>query len=292
MKLISSFILMVLSTVMFSQNSIVLQPDAAAGKDARIFNMNSLANYGSDPDFIATQLDYSGEPGTERSVIEFNLPFLPKGATVTDARLSLFYNTESNTLGQLGDNAAVLRRLVDEWDENTVAWAQQPVYVTENEVLIPASAFPDQDYIDINVTELVKDMYEFPSTSHGFMFMLQNEQGVGKAMKFYSSDGPNPDERPRLVITYSTGVATTDIHSSPLSVTPNPFVNSIALEGLSGNYTVSISDINGKVVMNQDIESLNDILLVSDLHLLPGGMYVIRAESNEEVFVGKAIKSE
>ena len=283
---------MVLSTVMFSQTSIVLQPDAAAGKDARIFNMNALANYGSDPDFIATQLDYSGEPGTERSVIEFDLPFLPKEATITDARLSLWYNTESNTPGQLGDNAAVLRRLVVEWDESTVAWAQQPVYVTENEVLIPASAFPDQDYIDINVTELVKDMYEFPSTSHGFMFMLQNEQGVGKAMKFYSSDGPNPDERPRLVITYSTGVATSEIDFSPLVVSPNPFTNSLALEGFSGTYVVSLSDINGKVLLNQTMETVNDILLMDNLHSLSDGIYIIRAEGNEKVYIGKAVKSD
>ena len=283
---------MLISTAMMSQSSIVLQPDAAAGKDARIFNMNALANFGSDPDFIATQLDYSGEPGTERSIIEFDLPFLPKEAVVTDARLSLFYNTESSTPGQLGDNAAVIRRLVEPWDENTVAWAQQPQYTNENEVFIPASSTPDQDYIDIDVTELVRDMYEFPNNSHGFILMLQNEEGVGKAMKFYSSDGPNPDERPRLVITYSTGVATHDIRVSPLTVSPNPFTNSLVLEGFSGSYVVSISDINGKVLLNQNIESVGDILAMNNLHSLAEGVYLIRAEGNDKVDVGKAIKSE
>lgn len=292
MKTLASFFFFICSLPLFSQTAIDLQPGPAEGQDARIFNLDALANYGSDVDLIASQLDYSGEPGTTRSVIKFNLPFLPKEAHVVDARLSLYYNHESQTPGQLGDNAAYLRRLIVPWDESTVVWAQQPVYTNENEVLIPASSFPDQDYIDINVTELVKDMFEFPSTSHGFMFMLQNETGVGKAMKFYSSDATVAEKRPRLVIVYSTTSATNEDKAIPVVISPNPFQNSVALQGIEGKYELSLTDMNGQVMYNETGDNSQSLLEIQQLEKLAPGFYYITVINNDKVLTGKAIKAD
>src|SRR5687768_4901529 len=126
MKTVALLFLIASFTLAHSQTSLVLQPDAATGKDARIFNLDALANYGNDPDFIASQWNYLGEPGTMRSLIQFDLSQLPKGVNVVDARLSLYYNNESETPGQIGNNAAYIRRLIEPWEENTVAWNQQP----------------------------------------------------------------------------------------------------------------------------------------------------------------------
>ncbi|HUR30097.1 MAG TPA: DNRLRE domain-containing protein [Saprospiraceae bacterium] len=291
MKTLSSFFFVLCSVHLFSQTAIDLQPGPAEGNDAWIFNMDALANHGSDVDLLASQLDYSGEPGTIRSVFKFNLPTLPKEAHVVDARLSLYYNHESQTPGQLGDNAAVLRRLIVPWEESTVVWAQQPAYTTENEVLIPASSFPDQDYLDINVTELVKDMFEFPSTSHGFILMLQDETGVGKAMKFYSSDAAIADKRPRLVIVYSTMSATNDVRAIPVAVSPNPFQQSFSVEGIEGNYTLTITDINGQVMHHEKGDNTDSFLEIDQLDKLTPGFYYITVINNEKVLTGKAIKT-
>jgi hypothetical protein len=58
-----------------------------------------------------------------------------------------------------------------------------------------------QDYIDIDVTELVKDIYENPEESHGFMLRLKYEYDY-RRMFFATSDVGDPQKRPKLDIFY------------------------------------------------------------------------------------------
>lgn len=289
MKNLTFLLSLFCSITLFGQGTIVLQPDAATGKDARIFNLDALANYGSDPDFIASILNYNGEPGTTRSIIQFDLSGIPEGVGIISASLSLWYNHESSTPGQLGDNAAVLRRLIQPWDESTVAWNMQPQYTTENEVLIPASATSNQDHLFIDVTELVRDMVEFPGSSHGFIFMLQNEQGVS-AMKFYSSDGAIADKRPMLQITYGT-VANNEISFKKANVQPNPFTNAFVIRDLEGKYDISISDMNGSKLLSFNVENNGNELLINQANYLPAGIYLLKATGEKGNYISKIIKA-
>lgn len=288
MKTQSLLFILLSASIAYSQNSIILQPDAAAGKDASIFNRDALANYGNDVDLIATQWDFSGEPGTVRSLLQFDLSSIPKGAEVTDARLSLYYNDQSATHGQAGNNAAYLRRLIQPWEENTVAWNMQPWYTTDNEVLLPASTTPDQDYENIDVTQLVRDMLMYPNTSFGFMLMLQMEEGMN-SIKFYSSDGPSAFERPKLQVTWGT-VGSDDVQYKELAARPNPFDDSIILENLTGDVLVIISDVNGKPVYEQNKSGGTEIR-IDELHSLPGGIYFITAKGESGTYFNKIVKN-
>ena len=194
-------VLLVSSFTVFAQTTIVLQPGPDDGKDARIFNLDGGTNFGEDPDFIAPTWLYGKEPGTMRSLIQFDLSAIPNGAGIVDARLSLYYNDVSTTPGQAPPNASYLRRIREDWDENTVRWVDFPSYTTENEVLLQESSTSDQDYTNINVAALIRDMLQDPGHSYGFMFMGANETPSG-AMKFWSSDAPDPAVRPKLEITY------------------------------------------------------------------------------------------
>lgn len=287
----NAFVLLVFfySTALISQSTIVLQPDAAAGKDARIFNLNSLANFGNDVDFIASILDYSGEPGTTRSLIQFDLSSIPEAVDIIDARLSLYHNPDTQTPGQLGDNAAYLRRIIQPWEESTVAWNMQPLYSTDNQVLIPASANPTQDYENIDVTALVSDMVEFSSSSFGFMFMLENEQGM-RSMKFYSSDGPNPDKHPRLQVTYGT-VANKEIQYTKATIQPNPFSSSFVIRDLTGVYQINITDMSGNVIHSSTVEANGNDVVVSQLGNLPAGIYLLNAIGSAGNYFSKIIKT-
>jgi len=289
MKYLYFLLYLLWSTTFYSQGTIVLQPDAAAGKDARIFNLDALANYGSDPDFIASILNYNGEPGTTRSIIQFDLSGVPEGFDIVDARLSLWYNHESSTPGQLGDNAAVLRRLIQPWEENTVMWNQQPQYTTENEALIPASANSSQDHLFIDVTGLVRDMMSNPNTSFGFMFMLQDEQGE-KAMKFYSSDGPVADKHPMLQITYGT-VATSETTFENAVIQPNPFTDEFIIQNLQGKYSISIFDMNSRKLLSFDVDSNGNDLVISQAESLPAGIYLLKARGESGFYLSKIIKA-
>lgn len=278
------------ASVVHAQSYLILQPDGSTGKDARIFNLDALGNFGSDPDLIASQLEYSGgEPGTTRSLIEFDLSSLPKGANVTNATLSLYHNGTSGTPGHLGTNATYIRRLIQPWDENTVAWNMQPFYSTDDEVLIPQSGVPDQNYENIDVTGIVKYTVDHPNTSHGFIMMLQTEEGLG-SMKFYSSDGSNPDERPRLVVTYGA-VSNKEIRPDEITIHPNPFTNSISINDVTGVYSMTINDVNGKSLLQRNIELNASNHQIDGLEVIPPGTYFLNLNGREKSYYGRIVKA-
>jgi hypothetical protein len=201
MKYLTPLALLLCAQPIFSQTTLVLQP-GPEGKDAKLFNIGASANYGEDAEFIASTLFYSNEPGTQRSVIYFDLSSIPTTAGIIDATLSLYHNNASPSAGHVGNNASYLRRIIESWDESTVNWLNQPAYVTTNQVTIPMSSTPEQDHLFIDVAQLVRDMIVNPAQSHGFMFMGV-EEAVESSMKFYSGDAPQASLRPQLVVTYS-----------------------------------------------------------------------------------------
>lgn len=201
MKSLTPLVLCLFAYPLFSQTTLVLQP-GPEGKDAKIFNIGASANYGDDAEFIASTLFYSNEPGTQRSVIYFDLSSIPTTAGIIDATLSLYHNDSSPSIGHVGNNSSYLRRIIEPWNESTVNWLNQPAYSTNNQVIIPMSSTPDQDHLFIDVAPLVRDMIVNPSQSHGFMFMGV-EEAVESSMKFYSGDVPQASLRPQLVVTYS-----------------------------------------------------------------------------------------
>ncbi|HRZ97988.1 MAG TPA: DNRLRE domain-containing protein [Paludibacter sp.] len=193
----------------YSQNILVLQPDAYAGKDALIHGLWSEQNrnYGDNGQFVATGWTFDGEFGVIRSVIEFDLTQLPPNATLTDARLSLYvWDTEEHSLGshwfQDGSNACWLERVTSAWDENSVTWLTQPTTTEINRVQLLASGNAHQNYPDIDVTPLVLDMLSDKTNSFGFMMKLQNESTY-RRLNFCTSDHPNPAFRPKLELKYT-----------------------------------------------------------------------------------------
>ncbi len=196
-----------LSIQLTGQTTITLQPGPSDGKDARIWSVNDQLNAGDLDEFIAAAWTYGGTPGSVRSLMQFDLASIPTGAQIVSARLSLYHNFVSTTAGHAGENAVFLRRITQDWDEHTVNWANQPASTSLHQVRIPKSATVDQDYENINVTLLLRDMMADPQHSFGLMMMLEVEEYY-RAMKFFSSDGTHPELRPKLSITYTTDALT------------------------------------------------------------------------------------
>lgn len=191
-----------------AQTTITLQPDAAQGKDAMLHGLSSQAstNFGSSDQFPSDAWTFSGTEGILRSVVGFDLTSIPVGSTINSAALSLYAYDQTTGLGQhstmSGSNESVLQRVTTPWDESTVTWNSQPSSTSVNEVLLPASTSPTQNYTNIDVTQLVQDMVDNPSSSYGFLLKLVTESYYRK-MNFCSSDHANSSLRPKLVITYT-----------------------------------------------------------------------------------------
>lgn len=212
------FLLILFSSILlsfincFSQTTIVLQPDETTSKDACVWNIYPSTNYGNGGDFIATAWTNNSNLSIIRALIEFDLSGIPANSAIQSATLSLYYHTSTSNIGhsQLsGSNACWLKRITSPWDEATVTWNNQPATTTQNQVNIPASLNDTMSYPNIDVTNLISDIYNNSSTSYGMELLLQTEQYY-RSLLFASSAEANSTLRPKLSVTYIPATPSND----------------------------------------------------------------------------------
>lgn len=204
---IFSLCLFSISTVN-SQTTVVLQPGPADGKDADVFSIFPNNNYGDRESITSYVWTYQSNFALKRFYLEFDSTAVPDGATIISAYLSLYHNPTDPYEGfseHTGSNNMTIQRVVTPWYESYVSWDNQPIATNYDEVLVSQSASGTQDYLDIDVTNLLIGMYNpsFPSY-YGFMIKMTDESNYYKSVLFASSDHANSSIRPKLVITYDT----------------------------------------------------------------------------------------
>lgn len=188
---------------------ISLQYASCNGEDVMLSNCTPCGydtiNNGEVGEIDAMAWTDQGNPLNSRSLLRWDLSFIPANAVVHSASLSLYaYNSPANgehsTLS--GSNDAVLNKVTSPWNEYTVSWNSMPSVTTTNQIVIPASISPSQDYLNTDVTAMVQDMIINPSTNYGLILQLVTEQAYRKLV-FASSDNSNPAKHPRLDICYT-----------------------------------------------------------------------------------------
>jgi PKD repeat protein len=200
MKKLLLISLILLSQITIAQDTLILQP-GPEGKDAQI-NDYYTENLGDYTNLFAIAGTHSGTPFVSRSLIEFDLSVFSDSVFIIEARLSLFFaNNEATPQTHYGDNEALLQRVTEPWDEHTVTWYNQPQVTQENQVILPASTDPEQDYTDIDVTSLIQSICDDPENSHGLLFRLETEE-MYRRMMFASGDYEIPELWPRLLVIY------------------------------------------------------------------------------------------
>jgi hypothetical protein len=219
----------------------------------------------------------------QRSLIEFNLSSIPQFANITNATLFLYSdeNSESYPNGhepRSGSNECEIYRITSPWDEYLVTWTNQPSYSSNNAVYVPASSASFQDY-QINVTVLVQDMINSPSSSHGFFIKLMDENYY-RRLVFASGDHNNSGLHPKLQVSYdnANGIENNPV-SSGFNCFPNP-TNGSKTINIVKNYademTLKVMSLTGELV----IETQNSNLDVSELSK---GLYFLQMEQNNQV---------
>jgi gliding motility-associated-like protein len=190
-------------------------------------------------------------PGTmgglnvNRALIRFDWSFLPECAHIVDARLDLYALGPSGTLSghTIGNNEAILLRINQNWNINTVTWNNQPNTSSANQVVLASSTSATQDYLNIDVTQLVITMQNVGN--YGFLLRQVNET-VTRAMLFCSANTSNPSKFPILRITYDGCEDTvvkpdTTIIVQHELIIPNMF--SPNNDGVNDNYFLSGNDM-------------------------------------------------
>ncbi len=201
-RIVVSVQFVLISYITLAQVHIVIKPGPEDGKDAYV-NSYYERMLGDTPSFIAAAWTYTGIEGIGRSYIQFDLPELPAEMHNFKATLNFYYNYSSSHVGHGGDNSVKLERIIENWSENDIMWYYQPAVTSQNAVILPASTSENQDYPNIDVTQLICDMYAYPESSFGIRMSLLDES-IYRSMIFASSDHEDEDIRPSLIISYDT----------------------------------------------------------------------------------------
>jgi PKD repeat protein len=205
MKKVTYLILVLLFSgirIVFPQDTLILQP-GPEGKDATLWSIHPDNSFGEDQTFKVMGWTFYGTPGKVRSLIDFDLSDIPPGGEIIDARLNLYYLCIQPTyIPQTGENESWLQLITEEWDEGSPTWNDPPQTTTEDQVYLPTSTEPEQDYTNIDVTIPIRKMYNEPENYHGLMLRLVNEEYY-RCLLFASGDYlENPELRPKLEIIY------------------------------------------------------------------------------------------
>jgi hypothetical protein len=179
----------------------IYQPDGVIGKDAIIESISPDSCFENSPHLTAFSWTNGGLFNTARTFIEFNLSDMPVKTKVKAAKLSLYWIRYENLTEHTGDNAFSIYRIIQEWDENTITWNNQPLTSTSHVVSVPKSRSTNQSYLDIDVTNLVQDIIDNSTQSHGFMLKLDEEKPF-RLVILASSDCSERNKRPKLVVYY------------------------------------------------------------------------------------------
>lgn len=221
-------ILSFISQVSISQNTVSIRLGPSTGQDCMLFSNFANTPLPNHPDCLAESWTVGGNIITGRALFKFNLHEIPSDANIINAKLSLYGNLNSTNPPHSGENRSYIRRVMESWNDATATWNTQPGYSTVNQASLQESISPYEDYIGINVTELVRAMVADSMTNFGFILMIQIEAPYA-CMNFSSGDAANFDRRPKLEITYTPTIGITPIslsvpkESNLFQNYPNPF---------------------------------------------------------------------
>lgn len=268
-----------LASVTYAQNTLTVR----ATKDASLYGCvpcgYSIQNFGTDPDLSAIAWTNGGNASNSRGLFDFDLSAIPENATIVDAKLFLYHNPTSGNGGhssQSGSNACVIQRVTQNWSEDAVTWSTQPTTTSTNEVLLAPSTGASDDYLNIDVKNMVTDMKNNPTQSFGMMLKLQDENFFRKLV-FASSDHVDSTRHPKLEVTYITGVGLNTVEklNTSVSISPNPFTSQTTLTS-----TVALEDATVTIVnaVGQTVQELTDVSGYSvniARTQLPAGIYFV-----------------
>jgi hypothetical protein len=178
----------------------IFQPGPDNGKDAVVESILPAQNFGDVPFFSVFSWTNSGVFNSSRALIEFDLSSVPPGTTIKSAKLYLYWDSYGNLSEHTGENGLLIKRIIEQWDENKVTWDSIPLVSDSLKITVARSKSTDQNYI-IDATDMVQDMINNPTANHGFMFMLQEELPY-RLVIWASSENSNIQKRPRLVVMY------------------------------------------------------------------------------------------
>jgi uncharacterized membrane protein len=203
--------------------------DGNSSSDAVIIEVSDNRLREASPDIVyksSSFIDVGGMNNVRyRDIIWFNLRDYTSDSQVGSAVLSLYwYYPAGKTRPE--DTVIEVYRPASSWNSDYVSWNKKDKGVAwknpggdwydKNGVLqgstpyatitIKGSAFPDNRYYELDVTDLVSEYVSGKYENTGFLIKARTESN--NYIAFYSSDWTNENQKPKITITEKVPVAT------------------------------------------------------------------------------------
>ena len=224
---------------------------------------------------------------TNRGLMAFDLSSIPVGSTIISAKLNLHAYTDFTVAalqnGHCGNNQSKFSRITSNWNETTVTWNSQPAVSNVNEILLNQSNATNQDYLNVNVSNLVQDMVNNPTTSFGFRLALVDEV-VTSSLAFCSKEYPDPSKHPSLVVEYRLPASSLPENIQEFfRFEPNPVQHSLNVHfsDVSNGRKVLCIDAKGKIICSVDAD-YQDVTI--DMSSITSGIYFISVNDSNRMY--------
>ena len=276
-----------------AQSTMTLQPYGNMGEDVLLWDLTPDSNIIDFAEFRMVAWTWNSVPGLERTLLDFNLGLLPPNSIINHADLSLYGNVGAigthSTLG--GSNECIIQRITSLWNPSTVTWNTQPTSDSINEVLIPPSTGPYDDYLNIDVTALIQDLYNNPGVFQGLMFKLNTEVHY-RAMIFKTTDQTDTTRFPTLTINYST-VGINEVQApNTLLVFPSPSAGKFFVslgKTISSGYVEIVNTLGVPINIGITEKIVNESKTEINLKNISNGIYFVKVFDGEKYYCKKII---
>lgn len=178
----------------YAGTTVNIYPD----KDATVMEAYPATNYGNNDYFQASKGSSSGTKG--RSLMDFDVNWIPENAVITNA--TLYLQTNAGKGHSAVDNHSALVMNDTLWYEDSVTWNNKPDLDTTGigYIDIPASDSSFQNY-SIDIKKFVNAWHDGTKDNYGFTFRLLNESSESE-MVFESTEASDSLRHPRVEISY------------------------------------------------------------------------------------------
>ncbi len=175
--------------------TVVIQPDATAGKDTWVNSDGPTTNYGTDFTIRASSLN--GGATLYNGLIQFDLSSIPSGGSLSDAQMSLYMVGGMDRSLQL-----TVYPISSAWNEATVTWNTQPSNLTTPSSVKDIPYSTTASWQTWAITDIVSQHVNGTIVNNGYVIKRTNtNNGDGQ---FWSSDyTTDVTLRPKLSVTYN-----------------------------------------------------------------------------------------
>jgi hypothetical protein len=175
--------------------------------DATVFKGVPDTNYGSESR-VTVGYDLSDCSGSvdgnkSRGLVSFDLSGIPTSATISDAKLHLYFVSSCYYYGHSQDRTVTTYRADADWSESSVTWSNRPGYAEAYGSASVGVTYSDLGWYSFDVTDLVRGWVNGGFSNYGLMVRAPETSGSDFVrFQFYSRDRSGTSYDPYLEVTY------------------------------------------------------------------------------------------